>query len=115
MKKKMRVITERPLNAETPIQSLRPWITDNAVFFKRNQGQFMETPVELSDWKLTIDGLVKHNLTLRFEDIRRLPKRLHSRNRNLSYRLGWYIYPGYVPFHGKTGRMVMSTIRPNRR
>jgi len=67
-------MTEKPLNAETPVKSLRPWITDNAVFFKRNQGQFMETPVKLSDWKLTIDGLVKQNLALRFEDIRRLPK-----------------------------------------
>ncbi len=74
MKKKMRVMTEKPLNAETPIESLRSWITDNAVFFKRNQGQFMETPVALSDWKLTIEGLVKQNLTLSFEDIRRMPK-----------------------------------------
>ncbi len=74
MTKKMRVMTEKPLNAETPIESLRSWITDNAVFFKRNQGQFMETPVALSDWKLTIEGLVKKNLTLSFEDIRRMPK-----------------------------------------
>ena len=39
MKKKMRVMTEKPLNAETPIESLRTWTTDNTVFFKRNQGQ----------------------------------------------------------------------------
>ena len=74
MKKKMRVMTEKPLNAETPIESLRSWITDNAVFFKRNQGQFMETPVELSDWKLAIQGLVKQKLTLNFEEVRRMPK-----------------------------------------
>ena len=35
---KMRLMTERPLNAETPIESLLSWITDNEVFFKRNQG-----------------------------------------------------------------------------
>jgi hypothetical protein len=27
MKKKMRVMTEKPLNAETPIESLRTWTT----------------------------------------------------------------------------------------
>ena len=74
MKKKMRMMTEKPLNAETPIESLRLWITDNSVFFKRNQGQFAETPVALSDWKLTIDGLVEQNLTFNYEEIRRLPK-----------------------------------------
>ena len=74
MKKKMRVMTKKPLNAETPVESLRSWITDNRMFFKRNQGQIMESPVALSDWKLTIDGLVEQNLTLNFEDIRRLPK-----------------------------------------
>jgi hypothetical protein len=35
MKKKMRVMTEKPLNAETPVENLRSWITDNEVFFKR--------------------------------------------------------------------------------
>jgi DMSO/TMAO reductase YedYZ molybdopterin-dependent catalytic subunit len=74
MKKKMRVMTEKPLNAETPIESLRTWTTDNEVFFKRNQGRIMEKLVTLSDWKLTIDGLVEHRLTLTYADIRRLPK-----------------------------------------
>jgi len=74
MKKKMRVMTEKPLNAETPAASLRTWTTDNEVFFKRNQGKIMEKPVALSDWQLTIDGLVKNKLTLTFEDIRRMPK-----------------------------------------
>lgn len=74
MKQKMRVMTEKPLNAETPIESLRTWITDNDVFFKRNQGQFTETPISLSDWNLTVDGLVKHHLMLSFDEIRRIPK-----------------------------------------
>ena len=74
MKIKMRVMTEKPLNAETPLESLRTWTTDNAVFFKRNQGQIMQRPIRLSSWKLSIKGLVKNRLTLTFEDIRRLPK-----------------------------------------
>ena len=70
----MRVMTEKPLNAETPIESLRPWITDNTVFFKRNQGQFMEKPLKLSEWRLTVEGLVEEKLSLTFEDVRRMPK-----------------------------------------
>jgi DMSO/TMAO reductase YedYZ molybdopterin-dependent catalytic subunit len=74
MNEKIRVMTERPLNAETPNASLRSWITDNDVFFKRNQGQIPEKPVSLTDWHLSVQGLVKKNLQLTFEDLRRLPK-----------------------------------------
>jgi len=74
MDKSLRVMTEKPLNAETPIERLQTWITDNEVFFKRNQGQFPEAPVSLEDWSLTIDGLVRRALTLTFADILVLPK-----------------------------------------
>ena len=74
MKKKMRVMTEKPLNAETPIENLRTWITDNAVFFKRNQGQFKDLSIQLSDWRLGIEGLVKKEISLTFADIKRLPR-----------------------------------------
>jgi DMSO/TMAO reductase YedYZ molybdopterin-dependent catalytic subunit len=74
MNDKMRVMTKRPFNAETPNASLRSWITDNDVFFKRNQGQIPEEPVGLADWRLSVEGLVKKNLLLTFEDLRRLPK-----------------------------------------
>lgn len=74
MNEKMRVMTERPFNAETSNASLRSWITDNDVFFKRNQGQIPEEPVSLADWRLRVEGLVEKNLVLTFEDLRRLPK-----------------------------------------
>ena len=74
MEDKMRVMTKKPLNAETPRENLRTWITDNAVFFKRNQGQFMDTAVNLSDWRLHIEGLVEKKLQMTFDDIQRLPK-----------------------------------------
>ncbi len=74
MDEKMRIMTERPLNAETPLESLRSWITDNDVFFKRNQGQIPERPVSLTDWRLQVDGLVNRELTVTFEDLRRMPK-----------------------------------------
>ncbi|MGD9113319.1 MAG: molybdopterin-dependent oxidoreductase [Desulfobacterales bacterium] len=34
----------------------------------------MQRPIKLSSWKLSIEGLVKHNLTMTFEEIRRMPK-----------------------------------------
>jgi len=74
MEEKMRVMTKRPLNAETPRENLRTWITDNAVFFKRNQGQFMDTPIKLSDWQLHIAGLVEKKLRVTYDDLQRLPK-----------------------------------------
>ena len=38
MEKKMRVMTEVPLNAETDPRFLRSWITANSVFFKPQPG-----------------------------------------------------------------------------
>lgn len=70
----MRVMTEKPLNAETQTQYLRSWITDNTVFFKRNQGQIPEMPVNLEGWRLSVDGLVKKKLSLSFENLRHMPK-----------------------------------------
>ena len=70
----MRIMTERPLNAETPNASLSSWITDNDVFFKRNQGQIPETHINLSDWQLGVEGLVDKELSLTLDEIRRLPK-----------------------------------------
>ena len=47
MTAKMRIMTEKPLNAETPTEYLRSWITANKVFFDRNQGAIMDEPVDL--------------------------------------------------------------------
>ena len=74
MDEKMRIMTERPLKAETPNAALHTWITDNDVFFKRNQGQFPEAPIDLAQWVLGVGGLVEKELSLAFKDILRLPK-----------------------------------------
>ena len=74
MEEKLRIMTENPLNAETPVERLRTWITDNKVFFKRNQGMFPASPVDLDNWTLTVDGLVAEELDLKFADILRQPK-----------------------------------------
>ena len=74
MKGKMRIMTEKPLNAETPVEALRSWITPNRVFFDRNQGAIPPRRIPIARWKLSVEGEVDAPLTFSFEDIRRLPK-----------------------------------------
>jgi len=75
---KMRVMTEKPLNAETPTERLRSWITANEVFFDRNQGQIPETPVSLKAYRLVVEGDVKKPLALSFGRILEMPKAIVS-------------------------------------
>jgi DMSO/TMAO reductase YedYZ molybdopterin-dependent catalytic subunit len=74
MKDRMRVMTARPLNAETPAADLRSWITPNRVFFDRNQGAIPARRISLARWRLSVDGEVQTPLTLSLEDLRRLPR-----------------------------------------
>ena len=74
MEKQMRIMTEVPLNAETPTEYLRSWITANAVFFDRNQSEIMAHPIALDDWELSLAGEVQKPLRFRFEQILRMPK-----------------------------------------
>lgn len=70
----MRVMTQKPLNAETPTEYLRSWITPNQMFFDRNQGDIIQEPISLSDWELFIDGEIEHPLRFTFEEILKMPK-----------------------------------------
>jgi DMSO/TMAO reductase YedYZ molybdopterin-dependent catalytic subunit len=74
MDHKMRVMSEKPLNAETPVEHLQSWITANTVFFKRNQGQIMSSPVDLGNWRLSIQGRVEKATEFSFADILSMPK-----------------------------------------
>lgn len=70
----MRIMSERPLNAETPNRHLKSWITANKIFFKRNQGNFPEMTTDLSEWRLTIGGEVHTPLVFDFQTLVSLPK-----------------------------------------
>jgi DMSO/TMAO reductase YedYZ molybdopterin-dependent catalytic subunit len=72
--KAMRVMSEKPLNAETAIESLRSWITANRVFFDRNQGEIPGEKISLADWRLHVEGDVEEALNLTFDDICGMPK-----------------------------------------
>jgi len=70
----MRIMSKKPLNAETPIESLKSWITANKVFFDRNQGDIPEKEIDLNEWKLVIDGEVDRTLELDFGTLLKMPK-----------------------------------------
>jgi DMSO/TMAO reductase YedYZ molybdopterin-dependent catalytic subunit len=74
MEEKMRVMTQKPLNAETPVEYLRSWITANAVFFARNQGEIPKEPIGLDQWELTIEGEVERSLQFTYGEIVRMPR-----------------------------------------
>ena len=78
MTEKMRIMTEKPLNAETPISHLRSWITSNTIFFDRNQGEIPQEPVSTAEWRLHIEGLVEEPIQLSYDQITRMPKAIAS-------------------------------------
>ncbi len=69
----MRILTERPLNAETPVEALRSWVTANSVFFHRNQSE-LKKAVSVAEWKLAVQGEVEIPREFTFDEILRLPK-----------------------------------------
>jgi DMSO/TMAO reductase YedYZ molybdopterin-dependent catalytic subunit len=74
MNNRIRIMTEKPLNAETPTPHLRSWITANAVFFDRNQGDIPGKKVSLEDWRLVVDGSVDAPLSLDFDRLLSMPR-----------------------------------------
>ena len=74
MKKKKRIMSQKPLNAETPIEYLRSYITSNSVFFNRNQGAIPEKSIPTAEWELVIEGEVKLSVSFNLDQIYRMPK-----------------------------------------
>lgn len=77
----MRIMSAKPLNAETPNEHLRSWITANPVFFDRNQGEIPQKLIPLSDWGLAVEGQVAKPLRFSFDEIYRMPSSLISPSR----------------------------------
>ncbi len=74
MSPRQRILSEKPLNAETPPEHLLSWITANRVFFSRNQGAIPRRKVDLRRWRLSVEGEVGRPLKLGMEDLLRLPR-----------------------------------------
>ncbi len=67
----LRVLSDRPINAETPVALLDDEFTSNALHFVRNNGNLPTRPVSgpLTDWSLTIDGEVETELKLSMNEV----------------------------------------------
>ncbi len=70
---KMITRSPRPADLEMPLDGFHEWITPVDRFFVRCHTYFPER-VNLSDWRLKIDGVVNHPLTLTMDDLKKLPR-----------------------------------------
>lgn len=68
-----KVVTGGPENSETPLGSIRGWVTPNRLFFVRNH--FEQPTIDLANFRLRVGGLVERPLELTWEDITALPER----------------------------------------
>jgi len=66
----LKMLNDRPLNAETPPHLLDDAITPNSRHFVRNNGIPPED-VDVDKWTLTIDGLVDTPMTLSIADLKK--------------------------------------------
>ena len=67
-------VADDPLCKEASLPSLDSWITPTERYYIRNH--FSHVPaLDLSSWRLEVDGLVNQPLTLAFGDLTRLPGR----------------------------------------
>ncbi|MBI4626372.1 MAG: sulfite oxidase [Verrucomicrobia bacterium] len=72
-KRGLRILSDRPLNAETPVTLLDAEVTPTEHHFIRNNGHVPERAEkgDLTGWNLTIDGEVTKPLTLTLDAIRK--------------------------------------------
>ncbi len=68
----LRILSQRPVNAETPVSDLDPRYTPNDKHFVRNNGDVPARALaaDLSGWSLEVNGEVESELRLSLDDIR---------------------------------------------
>lgn len=66
----LRVLNDRPLNAETPVHYLDDAVTPTERHFIRNNG-IPPARIDLEAWRLVVDGEVESRLELSIRDLRR--------------------------------------------
>jgi DMSO/TMAO reductase YedYZ molybdopterin-dependent catalytic subunit len=67
------VVTAEPENSETPLQSVGPSVTPTDLFFVRNH--FDVPQIGETDWRLRIEGCVRHPIDLDWSGLADFPKR----------------------------------------
>jgi DMSO/TMAO reductase YedYZ molybdopterin-dependent catalytic subunit len=73
MAEQRKVVTAAPENSETPLESVRSWVTPTRLFFVRNH--FTEPTLDLATWRLTVEGRVKERRVWTWEELMDLPER----------------------------------------
>jgi DMSO/TMAO reductase YedYZ molybdopterin-dependent catalytic subunit len=68
-----KVVSGGPENSETPLGSIRGWVTPNRLFFVRNH--FEQPTLDPAGYRLRVEGLVERPLELSWEELTSLPER----------------------------------------
>src|SRR5579864_156372 len=70
---KMIARSSRPADLEMPLDGFHEWITPIDRFFVRCHTYYPER-VNLTDWRLKIDGVVNQSLSFTMDDLKKLPR-----------------------------------------
>jgi DMSO/TMAO reductase YedYZ molybdopterin-dependent catalytic subunit len=73
MAEQRKVVTAAPENSETPLHGVRSWVTPNRLFFVRNH--FDVPAIDLSSWRLRVEGRVERPADWSWDDLAALPER----------------------------------------
>ncbi|HWY87337.1 MAG TPA: molybdopterin-dependent oxidoreductase, partial [Gemmataceae bacterium] len=73
MAEQRKVVTAVPENSETPLDSVRSWVTPTRLFFVRNH--FTMPLLEAETWRLAVEGCVKRRQVWTLDEVTDLPER----------------------------------------
>jgi DMSO/TMAO reductase YedYZ molybdopterin-dependent catalytic subunit len=68
-----KIVTASPENSETPLESVRSWVTPTRLFFVRNH--FDVPQIDVESWRLRIDGRVARTSEWTWQQLADLPER----------------------------------------
>jgi DMSO/TMAO reductase YedYZ molybdopterin-dependent catalytic subunit len=73
MAEQRKVVIAEPENSETPLDSVRSWVTPTRLFFVRNH--FAVPRLDLATWRLRVEGRVKQRRSWTWDELNELPQR----------------------------------------
>ena len=70
--RRRKVVTATPENSETPLASVRSWVTPTPWFFVRNH--FTPPQLDAKSWRLRVEGCVQRKIEWTLDDLLALPE-----------------------------------------
>jgi DMSO/TMAO reductase YedYZ molybdopterin-dependent catalytic subunit len=67
------MVTTVPENSETPLETVRSWVTPTRLFFVRNH--FDVPSLDTATWRLQVEGCVERPLALTWDELAAMPER----------------------------------------